>query len=252
MARLAFAIDSSIDIGELAYGYGVDPALALVMAAHLGKDVLVYRIAEMQGGYFGIARLSSISDLVGTNLHTVVFDDIRMFLAEIPYPVGVTTLTRLQLLDAAEFEAIVGTGMPVPVPAGMMEPRQPFRYDAPTVRDVGGMMARAREAAHGICALTGEVVGAALQLAVIWPKGMHAGLTADNFLPLSPAACVAFESGHLSARDDLGVLVDMSQIDRRLVERINRSGRLIVSDDPAMRPAPENLAYHRRFRFRLG
>jgi hypothetical protein len=109
-----------------------------------------------------------------------------------------------------------------------------------------------RREAGGICALTGEAAGAALQLAVIWPKGLHAGLSADNFLPLSPAAAAAFEFGHFSARDDLSVLVDMARIDPRLAGRINPAGRLLVSDDPALRPAVENLAYHRRFCFHLG
>jgi hypothetical protein len=252
MAKLAFAIDGSIDIWDLAHGYGVDQALALAMSSHLGEDALIYRIAEMQGGYFGLARLVSITALAGTGAEqTVEFTDIRVFTAEIPYPVGVTTLTRLQLLDDKEFNAIVESGTPASVPIGMMEPRRPFLYDTPSYAEVGSVLEMVRNQAKGICALTGEDVGAALQLAVIWPKGARAGLQGDNFLPLAPGAYEAFESGQFSARDDLSVLLDMSRMDRGLSRRVHPSGALVVSDNPALRPAAENLAYHRRVRFRL-
>lgn len=250
MVKLAFAIDGSIDIWELMGGYEVDPALVLAMSPHLNEDLLIYRIGEMQGGYFGVARLHSITAL-GGGLHAVEFTDIRVFTAEIPYPVGVTTLTRLQMLDDDEFDAIIESGAPALVPAGMMEPRQPFIYGTPSYADVGRVLEAVRKEARGICALTGEDVGSALTFAVIWPKGVRAGLQGDNLLPLGPDAHDAFDSGHFSARDDLSVMLDVFRMDRDLALRVNSSGKLLVSDNPTMRPAAENLAYHRRFRFLL-
>lgn len=252
MARLAFAIEGSIDIWELRYGYSVEPAIAQAMYPYIGQTVLIYRIAEMQGGYFGLARLLSITALRGSDQPVVAFEGIEMFAAPPDYPFGVTTLSRVQLLDDDEFEAIRRNGSPVPLAPGMAEQRsQPFIFDRPDL-DAAGFMARARQAARGICAFTGEDMGDALEMEFIWPKGLGVGLQTDNVLLLSPAAVDAFHLGHFSARDDLSILVDAAALDRALLARINPTGRLVVPDDPAFSPGPENLAYHRRFRFRLG
>ncbi|HVW92155.1 MAG TPA: hypothetical protein VHB74_06060 [Devosia sp.] len=252
MARLAFAIEGSIDIWELRYGYSVEAAIAQAMYPFIGQTVLIYRIAEMQGGYFGLARLLSITALRGSDRPIVVFEDVEMFSAPPDYPFGVTTLSRVQLLDDDEFDAIRRNGGPVPLAPGLAEQRgQPFIFERPDL-DATAFMARARQAARGICALTGEAAGEALEVEFIWPKGLGAGLEADNVLLLSPSAVQAFHLGHFSARDDLSILVDVAALDRDLLVRINPTGRLIVPDDPAFSPAAENLAYHRRFRFRSG
>jgi hypothetical protein len=251
MARLAFAIDSSINIWDLRYGYSVEPDIARAMSPFIGSTVLIYRIGEVQGGFFGLARLQSIAVLPGSDLPIAAFEGIEMFSAGSDYPFGVTTLSRVQLLDDDEFDAIVRRGQPLPVTSGIAEQAsQPFFFDHPDL-DAVAFNARARSAANGICAFTGERIGATLQLEIIWPKGTAAGFEADNVLPLSQQALDAFHNGHFSARDDLTILLDAAAIDPGLLARINRTGRLVVPEDPAFHPAPENLAYHRRFKFRL-
>ncbi len=112
MAHLAFAVDGSVTAGELTSGYEADAAIGLLMAPFIGSDLLIYRVAELHGGYFGIARLRSIGATDFEATLQVQFDKIRIFHIDLGTSFGMSAPTRLQLLDDKEFSFIVSAGQP--------------------------------------------------------------------------------------------------------------------------------------------
>jgi hypothetical protein len=238
--RLAYAIDGLTDIWTLDGPQDVDAVLAQAMVASLGADVLVYRIAEEQGGYFGMARLSAIYASPGRDRADIVFDEIRMFTVELPYAAGITMLTRLQFLDDDEFDAIVARGNPVDVSREFAErPSTQERYT----------LNQADAEVKDVCAFTGNPLPEDVGWTVISPRRGAMGL-AHNLVALSPPARDAFLDGHFSARNDLSILMDAAKISPSLRRAINPSGHLVVPENPALRPGRQNLADHRRFIFR--
>jgi len=257
MAHLALALDAFTDVWQLADGTPVDVGIADAMAWALGADVLVYRNTEMQGAYFGVARLIRIGVSTGEFARTLIFDNIRMFAVELAYPAGVTMLTRLQYLDDSEFLSIVRQGRPTPVHA--LE-HHPFHEGAqqlligrpaPDMASIEDMIAAIRREARETCAVTGERVSREGRVAVIWPKGGQSALDSSNLLLVAPEVDDGLRAGHITVLDDFSILVNMARVDRALLNRINLTGRLLLPVDSRFHPSAENLAFHRRFVFGL-
>jgi hypothetical protein len=235
VARLAFAIDASIDIFDLVRPQIVDPQIAQALCSALGQDVLIYRIGETQSGYYGLARLISIGAVDNRSAYAA-FDSIRMFQQRPLHPEGVVVLTRLQFLDEYEFDAVVSRAMPVSVLAALAELEQQPIEGAPG--------AEAESTANNVCAFTGEPVSNG-DWTMIWPQRPGGG-TAGNVLALTPDAKAAFLSGHFAARDDLSI-VSGGDISRHLLRRLNPGGKLLVPLQRNFRPSEEALAWHRHF-----
>ena len=251
IVHLALAIDSGMELWGLDDGLEVESAIAHVLAGAIGSDVLIYRVGEQQGGYFGVARLAAVRMARGADTRMATFDQLRMFANLPPHPAGVTALTRLQFLDDAEFDAIMRMGEPTAVPLVAREPERGYLGPPLDTAIVSAVLDSLRREVRQRCAFTGEQVqSSASEIAVIWPKGVRLGLHLNNFLLLVPDAYAAFRAGHFTARDDGTILID-GRIDRGLLARMNPTGRLVLPDNPALRPAPDNLDYHRRIVFRL-
>jgi hypothetical protein len=244
VAHLAFAIDGFVDLWGLEGPQDVDAGLAQSMFGALGSDVLIYRIGETQGSYFGVARLLSISAAPRTDRREVRFDRIRIFTAQLPYATGTTVLTRLQFLDDDEFAAVVSSGVPSDVGRQVAEKEQSYE---PPASGESEMLALDADGAD-VCAFTGERLTSPGAWTTISTYNNGSG-SAHNVLALSPAARQAFLAGHFSARADLSILVDMAAIDQALLLTMNSLGRLIVPENPTLQPSPENLAAHQRFVF---
>jgi hypothetical protein len=168
-----------------------------------------------------------------------------MFARIAPHPANVTQISRLQMLDDAEFEAIVAHGQAVELPLELAEPGVAFTYEAPALAEVEAVTRAFRVATRGICAVTGEATDPADPPFVLWGRGAGLSLDPTNLLTLSPLAFAAFEDGAMSAAAGLSILVDLARTDAGLLERINPTRRLIVPDDPRFRPAADSLAFHR-------
>jgi len=258
MAHLALALDAFTDVWQLADGTPVDVGIADAMAWALGTDVLVYRNMEMQGAYFGVARLIRIGVSTGEFARTLLFDNIRMFTVELAYPAGVTMLTRLQYLDDSEFLSIVRQGRPTLLTAVGHDPFDETTQElligrpAPDIASIEDMIAAVRREARETCAVTGERVGKEGRVSIIWPKGGRSALDSANLLFVAPAADDGLRAGHITLLDDFSILANMARIDHALLSRINLTGRLLLPVDSRFHPSAENLAFHRRFVFGLG
>lgn len=109
------------------------------------------------------------------------------------------------------------------------------------------------------CAMTGEQFAASemvprddIEVVPIWPRAEGGPLHASNFLCLSPAAANAFQRGHIAVGPGLELLVDLSRIDRDLLERLNPQGHLLAPDVPVSQPDPQALGFHRKHIFLSG
>ena len=252
LAKLAINIPDIATVqvlNRLRFDASLVPALRLAA----GKDVL-FRLAQAGGQYAAVGRLARI-EAEGARDVSVEFDAIRWLNEQTHYVPEEATVPSISVLDDDTFEAVSL--------AGSVAPRQgdeaPAHFLGRVIEPIGTVEAitRAvlREANHR-CAVTGAPldVGATNgpQIFVLRPIGAGGSAHVNNCLALSPAAFAAFEAGHLTARDDFSLLADLGRIDPELLEATNPLGRLTVSDNSALQPTTENLAYHRRIVFRLG
>jgi hypothetical protein len=244
VVHLAFAIDGFTAIWELENPVEVDVEMARLVLGSLGSDVLIYRIGETQGSYFGLARLESISAASRPDRRELRFDRIRIFTVQLPYATGTTVLTRLQFLDRDEFAAVVSNGAPAEITPEVAEQEQAFAALAGSAAEIPA----SGDDGADFCAFTGEQLSSDQAWTAISPRREGAG-SAHNVLALSPAARAAFLAGHFSARDDLGILVDMAAIDPRLLAAMNSRCRLVVPGDARFHPSAANLADHRQLVF---
>ncbi|MGN6100815.1 MAG: hypothetical protein ACTHOR_06680 [Devosia sp.] len=253
--RLALAIEGGFR-GEAAVAAPVDPAVAAVLAGWIGAEIVVLP-AEPGSGACGVARLLAVTP----------GGDGR-FLAELApqRKLGIGAISEallhanppLQLIADESYAAMLAAADADLFPAQPTSPlRQggeaatPFAHLAPAALETASLViATLRRETGNLCALTGVPLPEDALPTVIRPGGT-AALHVNNLLLLSPPAEQAFRDGHFAARDDFSAIVDLTRIDPDLLERINPNGRLRVPANPALRPAPENLAWHRRFVFGL-
>jgi hypothetical protein len=254
LAKLAISIPDMAALQVLTrQGLRFDASLIPALRLAAGQDVL-FRILEGDGQYAAIGRLARIEADAGRQV-SVWFDAIRWLNEQTPYFPEEVSAPSISILDDDTFDAVSLAGSV----ARREGDEAPAHFLGRAIEPIGTLDAIARTVLGEVdyrCAVTGEPLDAEAangpQIFVLRP--IDAGGTAhvNNCLALSPAAFAAFEQGHLTARDDFGLVADLGRIDPELLEAINPLGRLTVSDNSPLQPATENLAYHRRMVFRLG
>ncbi len=252
MTRLALAIDEA----AVADGCVVDAPTARALFDGLREDVLLLRADALSTGFLGVARVAALEPISEGGGYRATLSSVRRFEPELPFVTSLGMAPPLQLLDQWQFDEILAKATTLPraeaaLLTGLGEAATGFAVGTPDLATFEAVVQTLRREMGGRCAATGEALPAGTVPVVIFPKGAEAGLHVNNLLLLSPDAEAAFNAGHLSVRDDFAVLVDLERIDPELLERINPLGRLLVPANPALRPAPENLAWHRRMVFRL-
>jgi hypothetical protein len=63
------------------------------------------------------------------------------------------------------------------------------------------------------------------------------------------AAARAWEQGHISVGASGDLVAVLDKLDPDLLEQMDRGGRLLLPDDPTLRPDPADLAFHRQHIF---
>jgi hypothetical protein len=137
--------------------------------------------------------------------------------------------------------------------SGLAERIMQTPYAPPAGQDLLRSVVETVKREYGFtCGLIGKKLAPEeLRVAVIRPKPLGGSFHVNNCLALCPEADAAFAAGHFTVRDNGRIIVDKFRIDPALLAAINGTGRLLWPDNPALRPTPDNLDYHRRFVFGL-
>lgn len=254
--RLALAIEGGFNGAWDSFTVLIEPATARVIANFTATDLLVLPLLPATGD-IGLARLVGLeADAAGHPLARLAA--VRRFGRAADFASRLGGPFPLQLLSDDDYSVILAAAesetftQPDATPAGgMADFSVGFAHVAdPDAPPVTAVLETLRRETSNLCALTGApLVPEAIPTAIRWegPDRLHV----NNLLLLSPSAEQAFREGHFTIRDDLSIIVDFRRIDPELLELINPDGRLLVPQNPALRPAPVNLAWHRRHIFRL-
>ena len=179
-------------------------------------------------------------------------------------------------ISIEDFNRILDLGMPdqdpllpradAPAGIGLAEERTPFIFDDPrervasyTNRIVRDRIFRRKilEAYDSRCAITGlKLINgggrAEVQAAHIKPVEANGPDIVTNGLALSGTAHWMFDRGLISLGDDLEVLVSRQVNDAESVwALVNKSRRAAAPGNPAYRPHPAYLEWHRDHRFKV-
>ncbi|MDX6750488.1 HNH endonuclease [Geminicoccaceae bacterium 1502E] len=181
----------------------------------------------------------------------------------------------VRLLQDEEFAAICAAGLtvgweavepPVQASVGLAEAPAPFlgpeaevhpiieRLVARPYRDAA--FQRAVQEAYGkTCAFTGlKVINgggrAEVEAAHIRPVAQHGPDTVRNGLALSRTVHWMFDRGLISVGEDHGLLVTGQGLPEPARRLFRPDGSLFLPDNPAFRPAPAFLRYHREHVFK--
>ncbi|MET3923966.1 hypothetical protein [Devosia sp. 2618] len=106
------------------------------------------------------------------------------------------------------------------------------------------------------CAMTGarfappsEFLHDELAIAAIRPLTAGGMLHVSNFLCLERHAAEAFRDGYISVGPGLELIVDLSQLDPELLERLNPLGKLTLPQVEIAHPDRTAIAFHREHVF---
>lgn len=260
------------------------PSQYLSRAAQFVGDWIVYMEPVKAGrrGYHAVAKVSQIVPDPSVNGMYLAIIEPGSYLpleAEVPFRVGGEIVERgvlneqsrisgraqaaVRPLSDADFNRIVGLGVPdeleqFPQASGVAENQAPFemlrdRELMLTSRIVRDRIFRTRilEAYDCRCALTGFkfINGggrAEAQAAHIKPVEANGPDIVTNGIALSGTVHWMFDRGLLSLSDDLTILLSARINDIDSARKIiNSSGRASPPANPAFRPHPRYLEWHR-------
>jgi len=237
---------------------------------------------EGRQAYFATARVRSIvpdSSLSGH--YYALVSDFLEFDHPVPFRLGETTVERaltkpdgstnkgafgraVRLLEEHEYQLILRLGFTQTQPetaewqvASLVA--ESAEYERPIIEQLVSRPFRdaafakvVQQAYDARCALTGlRLINGGgrceIEAAHIRPVGDdHNGPdSVRNGLALSRTMHWLFDRGLVSARDDFTILAPHKLIPESVRGMVNHDGRLIVPDDPALRPHPVFLRYHR-------
>ena len=254
--RLALTVEGGFKEVESGFAAALEPAVARILADFHGAELLILPAAGIAGA-IGTANLLAVeTDSFGAEIARFAAGRVLGSSTQLgghlrgPFP--------LQLIADEDYSAILAAAesetfrQPDATPAGgMTDFSVGFTHIAdPDSPPVAAVLETLRRETGNVCALTGAPLPPdAIPTAIRWEGADR--LHVNNLLLLAPFAVAAFREGHFTIRDDFSIIVDFSRIDPELLETINPNGKLRVPNNPALRPAPENLAWHRRHIFRL-
>jgi hypothetical protein len=249
---VALAVVDDAGLGPTGGRVGVELRIAPALQRELGNEVLLYRPGTAEVSFFAQARLSGLhAPRVGSR--ECDLEDLTWFPTPVAGPTeavmpGVRRMLNLgqarfvQILaaarrgaaDAAE-EATVVPALDAPVPIEQF------------LRVHNEVMARwqYRCAVTDVQFAPSEGLHPHLRLVAIRPRRLGGPLSSENFLPMVELAEHAWVTGVISAGPALDLLVVPNRLDPSLLEAMPPDGKLIVPEDPASRPNPAHLAFHR-------
>jgi len=265
------------------------PAMYLDRASQLVGDWIIYyepvKVRNSKG-YYAIARVQSIiEDPTTPGMHLAMIEPGSYLDFERPVPFTgpegrpergvVNPQWAVRPVSLEDFNRILELGMPDEDPllpradtaagSGVAEERAPFNYDDPRERVVSftNRIVRDRifrrkvlEAYDCRCAITGLrfINGggrAEVQAAHIKSVEANGPDIITNGIALSGTAHWMFDCGLISLSDDLDVLVSRQVNDIDSVwGLINKTRRSHRPPNPAQRPHPAYLRWHREHRFK--
>jgi hypothetical protein len=255
MTHLLFLLRSADEQGQLQHGrYLLDWRNGLRAFQSLNHEAVFFRGSERaEERYSAVARLRGLRGL----------EDGSAFWLEIeglygiePLPIEPRIDDQLIELTDDEFAALV---MQTDTAVSYSRERNQTTYLAPveiepeplppplSMETLAAVVASARRQVNFTCMLTGRVLPPdELRVAVIRPVASGGTLHVNNCLVLSPDADAAFNARQFTVRSDFSIVVDAQKISPALWSAINPTGRLLVPDNHAAPPHPDNLAYHNR------
>jgi putative restriction endonuclease len=265
------------------------PAMYLERASKLVGDWIIYyepvKVRNSKG-YYAIARVQSIvPDPTAPGMHLAMIEPGTYLDFERPVPFTgpegraergvVNPQWAVRRISLEDFNRILDLGMPdedpllpradAPAGTGVAEERTPFIFDDPrervasyTNRIVRDRIFRRKilEAYDSRCAITGlKLINgggrAEVQAAHIKPVEANGPDIVTNGIALSGTAHWMFDRGLISLGDDLEVLVSRQVNDAESVwALVNRTRRAAVPGNPAHRPHPAYLTWHREHCFK--
>lgn len=133
------------------------------------------------------------------------------------------------------------------------DPEPPQRASLETLRSLYSSVLANYDFA---CAMTGErfappdeFLHDSLAIAAIRPLTAGGPLHVSNFLCLEHHVAQAFREGHISVGPGLELIVDLSQLDPELLERLNPLGKLTLPQAAVAQPDRDAIAFHREHVF---
>jgi hypothetical protein len=254
--RLVLAVEGGFKQAEGGFAVALAPEAGRVLAGFSAAEILIAPIAG-DGGDLGAAKLLAIeTNAAGAEIAR--FAAGRRLGSASAFANHLHAPSPLRLISDEDYSAILAAAesgafaQPESTPRGeMTDLPVGFSHIAdPDQPPIPAVLETLRRETGNLCALTGgPLMPDALPTAIRWEGANR--LHVNNLLLFSPLAEAAFRAGHFTVRDDLSIILDFSRIDPELLEMINPSGRLRAPQNPALQPAPENLAWHRRHIFRL-
>ena len=254
MAKLALAVEDDAQLGFDRAVLLVDERTALAASRRLGETVVLYRRDGQELRFFARGRINAIEEpengRFSCRLKALVRFDI---------PVGGATearapgVRRMLTLADERYDEILAVGTAA---AAVLPKAAEAQFSPPLPPPVDAYLAVRAEVLRRwnyCCAITDTQFASGeapeLRLVPIRPREMGGPLHASNYLPMVEIAERAWLTGGISVTDDLDFVAVMDQLDPDLLAAMPPSGKLIVPSDPALRPDPEHLAYHRTYVF---
>jgi hypothetical protein len=243
VAKLALAVTRDAAVEGTQVMLPVDRRTGEAAARQGGAIVLVYEAVPPSILFFiGQGRVSAVEYGPGKRAVAVRLADYVRFATPVPGEAeAVLPRVRSMLrLSDERFAQILGeTALPVADPEiqerqASLETRVSIKRQV--LRNWGNR-----------CAITGRRDH--LDIVAIRPREAGGQLHARNYMPMIPIAARAWEQGVISVAANGDVIADLPALDPDLLESMDKTGRLLLPDDPMRRPDAADLGFHRQYVF---
>lgn len=244
MAKLALAMTRGASIEGTQLVLPVDRRTAEAAAKQGGEVALVYETVPGSVLFFiGQGRIAAVEYRVaGEGGIAVRLADYGPFLTPVPGEAEAAlprVRSMLRLIDE-RFMSILGEAS---IPAFDVEAKE-AQASLETRVSIKRQVLRNW---NNRCAITGR--RGDLDIVAIRPREAGGQLHARNYMPMIPLAARAWERGVISAGPHGDILVMENRLEADLLDSMDKSGRLLLPDDPARHPDPADLAFHRQYVF---
>lgn len=254
VAKLALAADEGAQLGFDRAVLLVDSRTAATAFKQLGETILVYRRSGDGLSFFGLGRLAAIEE-PDSGRFSCRIKEFRRF--DLPVA-GVDEARapgarRMLMLADERYDQILEAGTATADASELAEAAQPFQAERAATDAYLQVRAEVLRRWNYSCAVTDTQfapgLAPELRLVAIRPREMGGPLHAGNYLPMVELAEHAWLTGGIAVTDGLDFVAVLDRLDPDLLAAMPQDGKLIVPRDPALRPDPEHLAYHRTYVF---
>ncbi len=250
--RLALAVSAEGEIAMGAARLSVPQAAALVLPRYFDQLILVVRwLGRSEVELLARAFVETVERGRGEDFRACALSQVERFLVPITEPMepeGRAGQHVLQI-ESGRFLELVQRGEAGGV-VGLGEAATPFERDRTGASTYVAIFHQVRQRWGYRCAFTGEAfpstsIDSGLEVVAIHAREAGGPLHVDNYLPMSATVARAWREGRLSLGPGLDFLVTLNGLDPDLLERLDRSGRLLPPVDGSAGPDQRHLAWHR-------